>query len=596
MLFAFPYALAGVAALAGLVAVYTFRARFRRRPVSSLMLWQQTLRPSRGGLHRDRLRMPPLFYLELAALTALVAAALGPHVLRPGLGALTVVFDTSVSMTARDASGASAQDRAVRALRADVRRGRYARVRLILAGANGPETAGTAPTAQAAARLAETACLGPSDTLEASLARACELSEKTDEVLVLTDRPPPAGDTLRPGVRWLAFGSIEANTGITYADRSPREGGAETLLVEVAGFGRPEGTRAPLRITARAPDGERTLFEGVVDLSHGGRGRLTLDLPPGTPALTVALPPDALEADNRALLLPDTPRPVASAVRIADAGLRRTVERALAATGRFRADGTAPQIIFVDRLEADSGAPAAPWQVVFTAPAAPRLVRGPYLADRSHPLLEGLSFDGLVWPAGTNALPGRVLLFAGSAPLLSVDAPPRRAPVIHLVTTGAGDALYRTAAWPALIWNLAQACAEAQPGPASRNLRAGVTAPFMAGRGAAEAVFETPGGTLTLRTHAGRAIWAPPAPGLYRMKLPRGGVEPFAVNLFAPGESDLRGRMTGRWSGARDGERLQRTHRSFAWLPGLAALLLAGIHHGVLGRKASDTLSDAGRM
>jgi hypothetical protein len=595
MLFAFPYALAGLAALVGLVAIYTFRARFRRRPVSSLMLWQQTVRPRQGGLHRDRLRLPPLFYLELAVLAALVAAALGPHVLRPGLGALTVVFDTSVSMTARDASGASAQDRAVRAMRTEVRGSRYARVRLILAGAGGPESAGTVPPAQAAARLAETVCLGPSDTLEASLARACELSEKTDDVLVLTDRPPPGGDALRPGVRWLAFGSIEANTGITYADRSRRDGGAEALLVEVAGFARPEGTRSPVRITALAKDGEQTLFEGAVDLSNGGRGRLTLDLPPDTPALSVALQPDALETDNRAMLLPVTPRPVASAVRIADAGLRRTVERALAATGRFRADASAPQIVFTDRAAEDSSAANAPWQVVFTAPAAPRLVRGPYLADRSHPLLEGLSFDGLVWPAGTNTLPGRVLLFAGSSPLLSFDAPPRRAPVMHLVTTGAGDALYRTAAWPALIWNLAQACAEAQPGPASRNLRAGVAAPFMAGRGATEAVFDTPGDTLTLRTHAGRAIWAPPVPGLYRMRLPDGGTEPFAVNLFAPGESDLRGRMTGHWSGAQDGERLQRTHRSFAWLPGLAALLLAGIHHGVLGRKTIDTASTTGR-
>jgi hypothetical protein len=79
------------------------------------------------------------------------------------------------------------------------------------------------------------------------------------------------------------------------------------------------------------------------------------------------------------------------------------------------------------------------------------------------------------------------------------------------------------------------------------------------------------------------------------MRLPDGGTEPFAVNLFAPGESDLRGRMTGHWSGAQDGERLQRTHRSFAWLPGLAALLLAGIHHGVLGRKTIDTASTTGR-
>ncbi len=588
MLFAFPYALAGVAALAGLVAVYTFRARFRRRPVSSLMLWRQTLRPRQGGARRDRLSLPPLFYLELAVLAALVAAALGPYLSRPGLGTLTVVFDTSASMSARDASGTTAQARAVRALRNELTSGGYARVRILLAGAGGPESAGSVQPGRAAARLAQVVCVDPGDTLAAALARAGELSEASDDVLVLTDRPPPETEAMRPGLRWLAFGSSEANAGITVADRSRREGGGDALLVEVADFGRVD-TRLLLRVVTL--ESGRELFAGEIERGGGERGRLVLELPPGTPAVAVVLPPDALDADNRAVLVPDAPRPVAVAVRITDAALRRTVERALAATGRVRADAPTPQLVFVDHAADDADA-AAPWQVRFIAPEAPRLVRGPYLADRSHPLLEGLSFDGLVWPVGTNALPGRALLFAGSAPLLSVDAPPRRPPVIHLVTSGAGDAFYRTASWPAFVWNVVQACAEAQPGAAVRNLRAGAAATFTVGRGAAEAVFETPGGERRLRAHAGRVTWAPPLPGLYRLRLPDGTADPFAVNLFAPGESDLRDRSSGRWEGARDEARLVRTHRPVAWILGLAALLLAGIHHAMIRPPHDEAVND----
>ena len=163
MLFAFPYALAGVAVVAGLVAVYTFRARFRRRPVSSLMLWRQTQRPRLGGAHRDRLRLPPLFYLELAALAALVLAALGPHVERPDPGTLTVVFDTSASMSARDETGQTPQARAARALHTAIRQTGHARVRLLLARAAGPESASPAPPAQTAARLCQAPCHDPGD-------------------------------------------------------------------------------------------------------------------------------------------------------------------------------------------------------------------------------------------------------------------------------------------------------------------------------------------------------------------------------------------------------------------------------------------------
>jgi len=449
---------------------------------------------------------------------------------------------------------------------------------VLLAGAGGPEALGTVQPGRAATRLAETACVGPSDSLHVTLARACEISGPSDTVLVLTDRPPAVGEALRPGVRWLAFGSVEANAGIAYADRSVRGDGTEALLIEIASFARPE-KRVPVRVVTS--EGGTTLFADQVDTGDGGTGRLVIDLPPETPAVTIELPADALATDNRAVLIPETPRPVTVAVRVDDTGLRRTVERALTATGRIRLDGGPPQLVFTDRAQDE---PDAPWQVVFTIPEAPRLLRGPYLADRSHPLLEGISCDGLVWPAGTNVLPGHVLLFAGSVPLLSVDAGPRRAPVIHLVTAGANDALYRTTAWPALVWNLVQLCAETQPGPPARNIRAGMTSTFTTARGATESVFETPRGTLTLRARGGRTIWTPTVPGRYGMRMPDGRTEPFAVTIFAPGESDLSGRMSGRWEGPQDDERLRRTHRSFAWLAGLIALLLIGIHHSVVWR------------
>lgn len=580
MLFAFPYALLGALALAGLVAVYTFRNRFRHRPVSSLMLWQQIARPRQGGTRRDTLQLPPLFYLELLTLAALVLAATGPHLQRSRMGSLTVVFDASVSMSARDSSGSTTQERALKILQQELAKTHYARVRLLVAGAAGPELLGALAPHQAVARLAQVACRVPSDTLEQTVARAGEVSEPADEILVLSDRPPRE-KILRPGIRWQGCGEALPNIAITYADRSWRADGTEALLVEIAGYLHPN-SQVPLRLTRRMATGAARSDEQTVELNKEGKGRLVLTLPSGTPAMTVELAEDALASDNRAILLPETPRPVTVAVKINENRLRQATERALTASGRVLFHPEKPQLVFADAAQEVPG--ASFWQVVLTPPAQAKLVRGPYLMDHANPLLEGVSFDGLVWAAGTNRLAGRALAFAGSLPLLTFDAPPRQMPVIRMQAEGVSSTLFQSAAWPVLVWNLLQACADAQPGSVRHNLRAGAQSVFSVAPGESQAVFDTPDGKQTFKPYAGKVIWAPVTAGLYAMRQPGGGATEFAVNLFASEESDLRTCMSGQWGSARTSAQLQRTHQSYAWLVGLIALFLAGLHHWALSR------------
>lgn len=600
MLFAFPYAWLGAAALAGLVAVYVLRNRYRQRPVSSLMLWRQVVRPRQGGLRRDTLSLPPLFYLELAALAALVVAAAAPHLLRPSLGSLTVVFDASASMAARGADGLSAQARAAQALRREVARRSYVRVRLLAACASGPELVAVTRPARAAAWLEQVACGAGVDTVARTLARAGEVSEPGDDVLVLTDRPPPAGQAEPLRARWRAVGKPLENVAITYADRSWRGDGTEALLVEVTGFGL---ARERVRVTVAAVGRVSSpVVAQDIELTEAKPSRVVVDLPPGTGPVQVSLPDDALAADNRALLLAQKPRPVVVDVRLKDERLRQCVRQAAEATGRAvvlrdegRAEarttngasqgGYAPQLVFVDGGAERADAPY--WQVALCKPDAPRLVRGPYLTDHAQPLLEGVSFDGLVWAVGTNALAGRGVAFAGSVPLIAFEASAHRTPVVRVLAGSSQAALFQSAAWPVLVWNVLAVCAEAQPGPSARNLRVGEQAVFAVAKGEERAVFDTPSGEKSLRARGGRVVWSPPEPGLYRMRLDDAEAGRFAVNLFAAGEADLRRCAGGEWGGDARGERLARTHRSYAWLAGLIALALVALHHAWVSRSAA---------
>ena len=72
---AYPLALLALASLPTLAAIYFLRNRFRRRQVSSLVLWQFHAQAKEGGVKVHRPHLPLLFFLELLALALLVIAA-----------------------------------------------------------------------------------------------------------------------------------------------------------------------------------------------------------------------------------------------------------------------------------------------------------------------------------------------------------------------------------------------------------------------------------------------------------------------------------------------------------------------------------------
>src|SRR5580704_5870029 len=108
----YPLALMALATVPALAAIYILRNRFRRRQVSSLVLWRFNVQSKSGGAKIHRLQLPLLFFLELLALTLLVVAATGPEWKLPqSARPLIVVLDDSFAMRAMNGD-ASARDRA----------------------------------------------------------------------------------------------------------------------------------------------------------------------------------------------------------------------------------------------------------------------------------------------------------------------------------------------------------------------------------------------------------------------------------------------------------------------------------------------------
>jgi len=99
-----PAAFSLLLALPLLLVPYLLRQRHQRRVVPALFLYQDISSPTRRRLW-GRLRLSPLFLLQLLILLLLVAIAARPVLQYDTVGKMALVLDTSASMQARDPSG-----------------------------------------------------------------------------------------------------------------------------------------------------------------------------------------------------------------------------------------------------------------------------------------------------------------------------------------------------------------------------------------------------------------------------------------------------------------------------------------------------------
>ncbi|MRR10291.1 VWA domain-containing protein, partial [bacterium] len=232
----YPLALAALAALPALAAIYLLRNRFRRRQVSSLVLWSFPVPLKEGGARLNRLQLPLIFFLELLALLLLVAAATGPHLrLAQSVRPLTVVLDDSFSMLAGTGQE-TPRRRAFRSLENLFRLQPPPATRLVLAGLEPRLLGAPARTwPEVAALLEEWRCQAPAAALEQALQLAAESGTSQANLLVLTDQPPPQERIDNDRLQWRSFGNPVPNLAIVNASRVPY-GEEDRCLLEVANY------------------------------------------------------------------------------------------------------------------------------------------------------------------------------------------------------------------------------------------------------------------------------------------------------------------------------------------------------------------------
>lgn len=584
----YPLALMAAAALPALAAIYILRNRYRRRTVSSLMLWEFAVLSREGGAKVNKLQLPLVFFLELIALALLVTAATGPRWQLPAHARpLVVILDDSASMLA-GASGAavpavkspgsvpladSPRAKAAAALDDLLKSRKFLSIRLVLAGPK-PRVLGSAVTTAPEVRelLTQWACQSPDAALDAAVALANDLGGPQSQLLILTDHAPPGTEFSGNRIQWWALGTSQPNLAFVNATRTTH-GDADRVLLEVANFSGSASASAAYRITS----GSNLLRNATLSLEPRARQRLILNLSAGTPAIEATLAADALAADNRVTLLPAVRKRIRVQNSLEDASLRAQVDKALDATGLRSSISAAPELILHNARAMPAGTNAWGFRILADTNATPHT--GPFIVDTAHPLTRGLALDGVVWTAGTrqgtNQL-GLPIVTAGNTPLVSAteDALGRQQITLHLVPDR--STLTATPNWPILFWNLLTWRARETPGLTESNFRLGSEVSI---RTPTNSVLLTlPNGTTrTLTKTAEEFVLEPELAGLYTVAA---GVNSwqFAVNLLAPEESELSAAKSGKWGEWERPEETRREYSSVLWLFVLGALVVMVTH------------------
>ncbi|MBK8978805.1 MAG: VWA domain-containing protein [Planctomycetes bacterium] len=585
-----PLGLLALLAVPVVLVLHLFRRRLPVRRVAGLFLWAPEGLAARAGRKRSRLLRTASLALELLAAIAAALWLAGLQLGIPDAGRhLVLVLDDSASMQARHEDGQRAVELARRAARTAVDAlSRDASVTVIRTGARPTVVLGPgALRGSAAQSIAEWEPGAVQHDFGPALDLAVELAGAAGDVLFLTDAP--LGERAPPRVTVRAFGVARANVAILTARRAATSTGDERLLLDVQ-LHAPTDRVAPTQARAvlRAAGDPFAPLVAELALDPARPARLALDAPRSDAVwdVTIEAAGDALDVDDRAVLLPDPMRVVTFASALdAELTARLELERVARALDGvvLVGDVAAAQVCFV--TAAGDVGPGRHQVVVAPVGAGEHDAWiGPFLIERRHPLGAGLTLDGVVWTAGRGEVSGAAIALAGRQVLLAEERDASGGLRLRVNLDPARSNLTSSPDWPILLDNLARRVRELAPGPGAVNVAVGDALgwrPAGAADAPAELELVDPVGRVLPARGTTLAAWEADQVGVYALRT-RAGVElgRFGVSFRDPAESDLAACASGEQAAAEpptapDGGDERFGRRGSGERRGLALLLLA---------------------
>jgi Ca-activated chloride channel homolog len=569
-----PLALIGVALAIPIILLYMLRLRRREVTVSTTFLWQQIVQDNEANTPWQRLRRNLLLFLQLLILALLVFALARPFILVPvvSTGQIELLLDASASMNATDMVGGSTRfDEARRQALSIVDNLSVGDSMTIIRVADVPDVIAPATNDALALRAAITNAQlsnAEADWVAALTLAAADAVDASDVNIVIIGDGGLGDASGLPGVpgtiRYIPIGQSDNNLAISALATRPLPGQSPQLFSQVTNYGSQD---AEIIFNLRV-DGELFTAERYTVPAGESLPLVSEALPGDFDTLQAGLTvpasssvPDYLAEDNAAWAVPSGV--VGGRALILSEGQNLFLEqvlRSLPSIQAFQGDVTRPLpadpydlYIFDDWLpdqlpDGDMliinpprttslfavGAETAQTANILVKPDDPRMA----FVDFGDVLISQFkAVTGADWADELIRADGGSLLLAGE-----VDGQQ-----VAVLTFDLNDSnLPLRITWPVLMANLMEWFTPSAVISVSDGLHVGqslaIHPPFEAT--AVQITLPDRSQTLLPVDRETLVFADTENPGIYRLDILNGneviGKEMFAVNLFAPGESNIR--------------------------------------------------------
>ena len=572
ILFEFPFAFAALMALPVLLAIYLLRNRFRRFYVSSLMLWAVQRRHKQGGLNLDRLQTPLLFLLELLILLLLAVAAAGPLLRsRSDTRRVVIVLDDSFSMQAK--TDTNCRQSAVRELKRYLKSSRPFRATFIQAGSQPNVLAGEVDNmAEVSSVLDRWRCMSPMADLDKALVLAGEIADQKARILAISDHPLEEFERDSQFECW-SFGKPLSNVGFLHAART-RADNQDRCILTIGNF---SDTAKTVALTIQSLDGSMKLYDKQIDIPPSEPFQMIFESPTQVD-LIASIDDDALDIDNRVILLRPDDKHVRVAVDLGPSHLSESIAKVLNVIPAAQQVTNLPHLRITDKAVAKSSE-MSPWTLQIQSDPNAAAFVGPFIVNRNHPLTEGLDLQGVIWSASKNHRFNSVpVVSAGNTSLLEDEQDRNNAHHLRLYLNYDISTLQQSPNWPIFFWNLIHWRQQLLPGLQQSNWRLGSQVNFEVPRNCSALQLLRPDGQKTnYENPVRKVVIQADMPGVYEIMADKDR-HVFAVNALSADESDLRACRIGRSTNPDQAALFWWEYRTYDWVFLLTAAILFALH------------------
>lgn len=609
MSFIAPAAFFLVGLLPVIILMYLLKLRRPERKVSSTYLWRQMVRDVQANAPWQRLRINLLLLLQLLVLIALMLALARPYTRAPGISSQTavIIIDTSASMAATDVSPSrleGAKDQAHRLVDAlpDL-----ARITVIEAGQNTRVLVSSSNDRLQTHQAIDTLRPGVAGSelgVALQLASAIAARQPETEIIVLSD-----GNTTLPNrlaiqgkVTFLPIGLSGANQAISLLNLQAAPDGTLTAFAQITNY----GNVATQRRVAFLADGQLIAAFDLQLPPGSSQSALAPNISGSTRQvearlLTSTVAEDFLATDDRAMAIYQPSEPV-SVTLVTPGNL--FLETALSLLPDLYVEQVNPdgvENLPVSGLTILDGVTP----ITTSLPSGNLLIIGPRrsteyftvtgtiaspvprAADPENPLLRYVDLEGV------NILDSaRVELPVWAQPVIVANDPANSDTELPLLFAGEVDGrrvavltfdirrsdLPLQLAFPIMFSNLVDWLAPGRGGLPG-NLQPGtpITMPLLpSAMAVGEITITRPDGSSDLpEVRQGLVIYTRTDQlGVYRINLGNGKSYSFAVNLFAPPESQIAPRENLNIAGIAAGQLADEGEAKREWWRALALVAL----------------------